>query len=47
MRCSPCDEAMTVTLRNSCHPDKVYIIVGGLGGFGLELAEWLVSRGWF
>ncbi|PIK47822.1 putative fatty acid synthase [Apostichopus japonicus] len=45
VRCSPRDEAMTVTLRNSCHPDKVYIIVGGLGGFGLELAEWLVSRG--
>lgn len=25
--------------------DKSYIIVGGLGGFGLELANWMVSRG--
>ena len=25
--------------------DKTYIITGGLGGFGLELAEWLVYRG--
>ncbi|CAG9832341.1 unnamed protein product [Diabrotica balteata] len=28
-----------------CYPDKTYIIVGGLGGFGLELADWLVLRG--
>ncbi|RNA09364.1 fatty acid synthase [Brachionus plicatilis] len=26
-------------------PDHSYIITGGLGGFGLELAEWLVERG--
>ena len=26
-------------------PHKVYVITGGLGGFGLELASWLVSRG--
>lgn len=25
--------------------EKVYIITGGLGGFGLELSEWLVERG--
>lgn len=25
--------------------DKVYIIPGGLGGFGLELADWLILRG--
>ena len=31
--------------RTICHPQKVYLITGGLGGFGLELAEWLVSRG--
>lgn len=24
---------------------KVFIITGGLGGFGLELADWLISRG--
>lgn len=27
-----------------CDPNESYIIVGGLGGFGLELAEWLVLR---
>ncbi|EFA05248.1 Fatty acid synthase-like Protein [Tribolium castaneum] len=26
-------------------PSKSYIILGGLGGFGLELADWLVLRG--
>ena len=31
--------------RVACHPDKVYILSGGLGGFGLELSHWLVSRG--
>jgi len=25
-------------------PDKTYIIIGGLGGFGLELAGWLIAR---
>lgn len=27
------------------NPDKSYILVGGLGGFGLELADWMVKRG--
>lgn len=31
--------------RTSCLPTKSYIITGGLGGFGLELAQWLVERG--
>lgn len=26
-------------------PDKSYVLVGGLGGFGLELANWMVQRG--
>lgn len=26
-------------------PDHCYIIAGGLGGFGLELADWMVLRG--
>lgn len=26
-------------------PEKTYILVGGLGGFGLELANWLILRG--
>lgn len=28
-----------------CVDDYVYIVVGGLGGFGLELADWLILRG--
>lgn len=28
-----------------CDPKLSYIIPGGLGGFGLELADWLVVRG--
>ncbi|KAK4878174.1 hypothetical protein RN001_010680 [Aquatica leii] len=28
-----------------CHSTKVYILIGGLGGFGIELADWLISRG--
>ena len=31
--------------RAACHPHKSHVIVGGLGGFGLELAQWLVKRG--
>jgi len=31
--------------RASCNPKKSYIIAGGLGGFGLELAHWLIERG--
>ncbi|XP_035740323.1 fatty acid synthase-like isoform X2 [Vespa mandarinia] len=28
----------------TCYPNKSYIIIGGLGGFGLELIDWLVLR---
>lgn len=28
-----------------CDPNAAYIIPGGLGGFGLELADWLIIRG--
>ncbi|MBI3899302.1 MAG: SDR family NAD(P)-dependent oxidoreductase [Gammaproteobacteria bacterium] len=28
-----------------CDPQKSYLITGGLGGVGLELADWLVQRG--
>lgn len=31
--------------RTYMHGEKSYIIVGGLGGFGLELAGWMVIRG--
>lgn len=28
-----------------CRPDGTYLITGGLGGFGLAAAEWLVKKG--
>ncbi|RZC40550.1 fatty acid synthase-like [Asbolus verrucosus] len=31
--------------RTYMDPSKCYIIIGGLGGFGLELANWLITRG--
>ncbi|CAL1290486.1 unnamed protein product [Larinioides sclopetarius] len=31
--------------RTACNPEKSYVIIGGLGGFGLELCQWLVERG--
>lgn len=31
--------------RTFCPPSQSYIITGGLGGFGLELAQWLTERG--
>ncbi|XP_046739716.1 fatty acid synthase-like [Diprion similis] len=31
--------------RYYCSEDGSYLILGGLGGFGLELADWLVLRG--
>ncbi|KAF8774576.1 Fatty acid synthase like protein [Argiope bruennichi] len=27
--------------------NKVYIIIGGLGGFGMEVTKWIISRGGF
>ncbi len=31
--------------RTVFYPNKTYIIIGGLGGFGLELANWMIERG--
>lgn len=31
--------------RTYIHREKAYVLVGGLGGFGLELTHWLVARG--
>ena len=45
------DEAAKATLPISITPqiyfetEKVYIIPGGLGGFGLELVDWMIIRG--
>lgn len=37
--------SISAIARAACHPEKTYIITGGTGGFGLELAQWLVDRG--
>lgn len=31
--------------RYLCSADDVFVVTGGLGGFGLELADWLIVRG--
>lgn len=36
---------LTAIPRTYLHVQKTYILVGGLGGFGLELAHWMVIRG--
>ena len=38
-------QEMTVTTKTYFDPNKVYIIIGGLGGFGLELIHWMISLG--
>jgi len=37
--------SLSAVPRTACHPRKSHVLVGGLGGFGLELAQWLVERG--
>lgn len=39
------NKTVTAIPRTYMNPDKTYVLVGGLGGFGLELANWLVLRG--
>ena len=41
----PATLPISVIPRIYCSPSLSYIIPGGLGGFGLELADWLVLRG--
>lgn len=36
---------ISVLPRTYCESRESYILVGGLGGFGLELADWLILRG--
>lgn len=36
---------MTAMSKTFCPTHKSYVVAGGLGGFGLELAHWLVQRG--
>ncbi|CAF0706992.1 unnamed protein product [Brachionus calyciflorus] len=44
IKCKDSDSIRTVP-KIWFNPTQTYIITGGLGGFGLELAEWLVERG--
>lgn len=41
----PTPVRISAIARTTCNPRKSYIIIGGLGGFGLELCQWLVERG--
>jgi fatty acid synthase len=43
--CVPSPMRVRAVCRTLCHPQHVYLITGGLGGFGLELAQWLINRG--
>lgn len=36
---------IAVMPRIYCDPNESHVLVGGLGGFGLELADWLILRG--
>ncbi|XP_067207658.1 fatty acid synthase-like isoform X2 [Linepithema humile] len=39
------DSPVLAYCRYYCLKDKTYVILGGLGGFGLELTDWLILRG--
>lgn len=41
----PSSMLVNAVARTSLREEKSYVIAGGLGGFGLELAYWLVDRG--
>lgn len=41
----PATKLVSAIPRTYMHPSKCYVLVGGLGGFGLELAQWMVKRG--
>uniref|UniRef100_A0A0K0ESV2 Fatty acid synthase n=1 Tax=Strongyloides stercoralis TaxID=6248 RepID=A0A0K0ESV2_STRER len=43
--CLPSKIKVKAICRTLCNPTHVYLITGGLGGFGLELAQWLINRG--
>lgn len=41
----PATKTVSAIPRTYMDPEKSYVLVGGLGGFGLELANWLITRG--
>ena len=44
-RSKPKNKLIPAIPRSYFHADKSYIIVGGLGGLGIEIIEWMLSRG--
>jgi fatty acid synthase, animal type len=42
---TPAPKLVSAIPKTYMHAEKTYILVGGLGGFGLELGNWLVLRG--
>uniref|UniRef100_A0A913I721 Fatty acid synthase n=1 Tax=Strongyloides stercoralis TaxID=6248 RepID=A0A913I721_STRER len=43
--CIPKPIKVKAICRSLCNPKYSYLITGGLGGFGLELSQWLINRG--
>ncbi|KMQ86062.1 fatty acid synthase, partial [Lasius niger] len=41
----PLPKTIAAISRTYMHPEKSYVLIGGLGGFGLELADWMIARG--
>ncbi|XP_072747993.1 fatty acid synthase-like [Anoplolepis gracilipes] len=41
----PIPKTIAAIPRTYMNPEKSYLLIGGLGGFGLELADWMTARG--
>lgn len=41
----PSVKTVTAIPRTYMNPNKSYVLIGGLGGFALELADWMINRG--
>ncbi|XP_072745100.1 fatty acid synthase-like [Anoplolepis gracilipes] len=41
----PIPKTIAAIPRTYMNPEKSYLLIGGLGGFGLELADWMIARG--
>ncbi|XP_012229663.2 fatty acid synthase [Linepithema humile] len=44
-RVMPMPKIVAAIPRTYMNPEKSYVLIGGLGGFGLELANWMIARG--
>lgn len=45
VKCLPKPITIKALKQTTFHPLKSYLITGGLGGFGLELADWMITNG--